>query len=320
MKRFRQLHHGILLLSLLTLSSQHVTVAVNKEVAEIPIIDTHIHLYDTTRPEGLPWPPPTDKVLYRPVLPADFDKICRDNQITATVVVEASEWLNDNQWVLDLVKHNPKRYIALVGSLEIGTPEFSVHLKRLSRDPRFVGVRLRERPREDKFFNQEVWRDLKLMAELNQTLDVLMFNFSLIDIDMIAKKVPTLKILSNHVAGADIDGKAVDPTWAAALKQAATNPNVYCKVSGLFQQSHQRPSPTNTDFYRPLLDELWEVFGEDRLVYGSNWPVTMHGGSYAAYKRIVIEFFTPKGTTALEKLLYRNALKFYGLPDLKLGN
>ena len=57
-----------------------------------------------------------------------------------------------------------------------------------------------------------------------------------------AKKVPTLKILSNHVAGADIDGKAVDPTWAAALKQAATHPNVYCKVSGLFQQSHRRPS------------------------------------------------------------------------------
>ena len=200
-----------LLILLSVVSAQRVTIAAHKEVSSIPIIDTHIHLYDTTRPQGLPWPPPTDKVLYRPVLPADFDKICQDNQVAATVIVEASEWLDDNQWVLDLVKHNPKRYIALVGSLEIGTPEFSVHLKRLSRDPRFVGVRLRERPRENEFFNEDVWRDLKLMAELNQTLDVLMFNFSLNDIDMIAKKVPTLKILSNHVAGADIDGKAVGP-------------------------------------------------------------------------------------------------------------
>jgi len=308
-----------LLILLSVIAAQRVTIAAHKEVHSIPIIDTHIHLYDTARPQGLPWPPPTDKVLYRPVLPADFDKICRDNQIAATVIVEASEWLDDNQWVLDLVKHNPKRYIALVGSLEIGTPEFGAQFEKLSRDKRFVGLRLRERPRGEDFFNEEVWRDLKLMAELNQTLDVLMFSFSLNDIDMIAKKVPTLKILSNHVAGADIDGKAVDPTWAAALKRAAAHPNVYCKVSGLFQQSHQRPSPTNTDFYRPLLDELWKVFGEDRLVYGSNWPVTMHGGTYVAYKHIVLDYFTPKGTIALEKLLYRNAIKFYGLPDMKLG-
>ena len=319
MAKSRQLDPCFLLAILLALSAQGVTVGAPKEVASIPIIDTHIHLYDTTRPEGLPWPPPTNKVLYRPVLPADFDKICRDNQIAATVIVEASEWLDDNQWVLELVKHNPNRYIGLVGSLEIGTPQFGAHLKTLSRDPRFVGVRLRERPRANEFFNEEVWRDLKLMADRDQTLDVLMFNFSLRDIDLMAKTVPELKILINHVAGADIDGKAVDPDWAKALRQAATHPNVHCKVSGLFQQSHQRPSPTNTDFYRPVLDELWKAFGEDRLVYGSNWPVTRNGGSYAAYKRIVIEYFTPKGTTALEKLLYRNALKFYGLPDIKLG-
>ena len=236
MKRFRQLHHGILLLSLLTLSWQRVTVAAQKEGASIPIIDTHIHLYDTTRPEGLPWPPPTDKVLYRPVLPADFDKICRDNQITATVVVEASEWLNDNRWVLDLVKHQPKRYIGLVGSLEVGTPEFSSHLKTLSRDPRFVGIRLRERPRGERFFNEEVWRDLKLMADRDQTLDVLMFNFSLTDIDLMAKTVPQLKILINHVAGADIDGTEVNPQWAQALRQAATHPKVHAQVSGQFCQ------------------------------------------------------------------------------------
>ena len=53
----------------------------------IPIIDTHIHLYDTTRPEGLPWPPPSDTVLYRPILPSDFDQVCEANQVTATVIV-----------------------------------------------------------------------------------------------------------------------------------------------------------------------------------------------------------------------------------------
>ena len=279
----------------------------------IPIVDTHIHLYDTTRSEGVPWPPESDTVLYRPVLPPDFAKVCDGNDITATVIVEASNRLSDNQWVLDLVKDEPDRYIGLVGSLEVGTSDFAANLKQLSADPRFVGIRMRERPRGADYFNDEVWRDLKLLADTGQTLDVLMFEYSLADVDMIAQRIPNLKILINHVAGAHIDGKSVDPIWARDLAQAGRNPNVYCKVSGLFQQSHQQPSPTDLVFYKPVLDELWKVFGEDRLVYGSNWPVTMRGGSYASYKAIVMEFLEPKGRTAMEKILAGNAFKFYGL-------
>ena len=284
--------------------------------SDVPIIDTHIHLYDTTRPEGLPWPPKSDKVLYRPILPRDFDAVADKNGITATVIVEASEWLPDNQWVLDLVKHDPKRYIGLVGSLEVGTPDFGKHLRTLSKDERFVGIRLRERPRGENFFNANVWRDLNLLAELDQTLDVLMFNFSLDDVAMIADRIPKLKILINHVAGADVDGKEANSEWVAGVKRAAMHKNVHCKISGLFQQSHRQPSPTGVDFYESTLDVLTKEFGEDRLIYGSNWPVTMRGGSYADYKKIVLDYYAPRGRGFVEKLLYKNALKFYGLPDL----
>ncbi len=279
----------------------------------LPIVDTHIHLYDTTRDGGVPWPPQSDTVLYRPVLPPDWARVCDENGITATVIVEASTLLADNQWVLDLVKDEPERYIGLVGSLELGSPDFAVNLKALSADPRFVGIRLRDRPRGDDFFNDAVWRDLKLMADRDQTLDVLMANFTLEDVDRIAQRIPTLKILINHVAGAVIDGKPLDPVWAQSLAQVARNPNVYCKVSGLFQQSRRQPSPTDLEFYKPVLDELWKVFGEDRLIYGSNWPVTLRGGSYASYKAVVFEFLEPKGRTAMEKVLASNAYKFYGL-------
>ena len=63
-----------------------------------------------------------------------------------------------------------------------------------------------------------------------------------------------------------------------------------------------------------MLDALWRVFGEDRLIYGSNWPVTMLGGDYGSYLAVVMEYFTPLGRVALEKLLFRNAIRFYGLP------
>ena len=286
------------------------------EIDQLPIVDTHIHLYDTGRSQGLPWPPKTDKVLYRPVLPKHFDAIAKDNQITATVIVEASKWVPDNQWVLDLVAHDREKYIGLVGSLEIGTPGFSSDLKQLSQDKRYVGIRLRERPGDEHFFTDEVWRDLKLLAEMDQTLDVLMFNFSLDDVAMIAERLPNLKILINHVAGADIDGKPVDKKWLAGVKRASSHENVHCKISGLFQQSHRSPSPTNVAFYKPTLDALTTAFGEDRLIYGSNWPVSMKGGKYGDYKKVVFDYYRPKGKTFMEKLLYKNALKFYGLGEI----
>ena len=286
--------------------------------ADIPIIDTHIHLYDTTRPQGLPWPPKDDEVLYRPVLTEHFDKVSDENGINATVIVEASKWIPDNQWVLDLVKHDPNRYIGLVGSLEIGTPDFKKHLTKLSKDGRFVGIRMRERPGGDSFFeNEAVWSDLQLLSDRNQTLDVLMFQYSLDDVDMISKRLPKLKILINHVAGADIEGKPADPKWIAAVQKVAKNPNVNCKISGLFQQSHRQPSPKNLSFYKPELDLLWNAFGEDRLIYGSNWPVTMRGGTYGEYLAVVKGFFADKSRAAREKFFFKNALKFYGLPALK---
>jgi L-fuconolactonase len=263
----------------------------------------------------VPWPEPDD-VLYEPVLPPDFDAVAEDNDLAATVIVEASEWPGDNQWVLDLVAHDPKRYIGLVGSLEIGTPGFAAELERLSQDERFVGVRMRQRPRGPGYFNDAVWSDLRLLADQDQTLDVLMFEFSLDDVATIAERIPHLRILINHVAGADIDGNAPDPEWEAAVRRAAAHPNVSCKISGLFQQSNRQPSPTELSFYEPVLEVLWQSFGEDRLIYGSNWPVTRRGGTYADYKAVVLEFFEPKGRESLEKLLHANALSFYGLPPL----
>ena len=97
------------------------------------------------------------------------------------------------------MKHDRDRYIGLVGSLEIGTPDFKGHLLKFSKDKRYVGIRMRERPGGDQFFNSAlVWSDLDLLADMDQTLDVLMFQFSLEDVDMVAKRLPKLKILINN--------------------------------------------------------------------------------------------------------------------------
>ena len=87
------------------------------------IIDTHTHFYDPTRPQGVPWPPKDDSVLYRRVLPRDFRALAEPLGITGTVVVEASPWEEDNQWILDLAAQDPF-LLGLVGHLKPGRPEF----------------------------------------------------------------------------------------------------------------------------------------------------------------------------------------------------
>jgi L-fuconolactonase len=306
-----------ILCSIVTLLFGCGTAKPTSESDPISVIDTHIHLYDTNRSDGVPWPPTSDKVLYRPVLPPHFDAICEANGVAATVIVEASDRVEDNQWMLDLVKHNPDRYLGLVGNLPIGSDEFIGLIDRFAADKRFVGLRMRQRPGGDDFFTDAVWRDLQYLADKGLTLDVLMSQFDLADVSSIAERVPSLKILINHLTGLIITGDPADADWTAAVKRAGSHRNVHCKVSGIFQRSGQSPAPKELSYYAPIFQVVYDAFGEDRIIYGSNWPVTDRGGEYQEQWKIIDEFFQPMGRSVQEKLYWKNASKFYGV---KLGH
>lgn len=106
------------------------------------LIDTHIHLFDPNRPDGIPWPPSDDKVLYKPHLPAEFSGLAKPAGVTGVVIVEASDRLEDNRWVLDQVQGDPF-YVALVGNIDPYRKDFAKQLKQLKKDKRFVGIRAR---------------------------------------------------------------------------------------------------------------------------------------------------------------------------------
>src|SRR5215475_5623794 len=105
------------------------------------IVDTHTHFWDPTRPQGIPWPPKNDAVLYQPSLPARYRKLTQALGVTGTVAIEASPWFEDNQWLLDLARDNPV-IVGMVGHLSPGTPEFKDHLTRFSKNRLFLGIRI----------------------------------------------------------------------------------------------------------------------------------------------------------------------------------
>lgn len=265
------------------------------------VIDAHTHFYDPTRAQGVPWPAREDTLLYRPVLPKDYRALPVPRPVTGTVVVEASPWVEDNQWLLDLARHNPF-IVGLVGNLPVGAQEFSGHLKRFAADKLFRGIRIRDRKLEGALDNAAFVSDLKLLADHNLSLDLVGGREILRYADRLAKELPNLRIIIDHLAGVLVDGRAPPADWMAEMRALVRRPNIYFKLSGLVEGTGRSDgsAPRDVAFYRPVLDAMQEMFGPERLIYASNWPVSERFASLATVQGIVGDYFHSHGRRAEE--------------------
>ena len=281
------------------------------------VIDCHVHLYSLSRPDGITWIDKANEHLYRDHLPANHEPIAKANGVTGVVLVQAGQSIPDNQWNLDVTAHDKSLYRGVVGNLSrvIGTAEFAPLFSKLCEDPRYLGYRISGR--EQKEMDEDFYRDLELTAAAGKSVDFLVGDYSLKDVDAVAKKMPKLRIIIDHFGGVKLDGKPLDPAWIEDFRAVAKNKNVYCKVSALYGRVSPQPAPQDLAFYKPILDLAFECFGEDRLVYGSDWPVTKNTGNYASVLTLTRSYFEPKGAEICGKLFHRNAERFYAIPPVE---
>ena len=275
------------------------------------IIDTHTHFYDPSRPQGVPWPAADNELLYRTVLPEHHRALAQPEGVSGTVVVEASAWVEDNQWVLDLAEDDPW-ILGLVGHLEPQWPDFGTHLARLADHPRFCGIRLGAGP-FSAGDRDGLIRSLEMLAERDLTLDVLIGMSEWDAFCGVLDRLPQLRVVINHVAHVCIDGQPPDTEWVDGMARASKFPQVYCKVSGMMELCAEQPAPTRAEYYAPTLDVLWEAFEPQRLVYGSNWPVCERAGAYATTVTVVQEYLRQSGKGAQGDFWSGNAARAYGL-------
>jgi L-fuconolactonase len=170
------------------------------------IIDTHTHFYDPTRPEGVPWPPKNDPLLYRRVLPEEYRQLPKPQPVNGTVVVEASAWVEDNQWILDLAADDPF-IVGFVGNLPAGTEAFRGHFEHFARNRLFRGIRVHGNRAREGVEQPEFLASLKQVAEADRSLDVVGSPVMLPAIARLAEAIPNLRVIIDHVAGVRIDGK-----------------------------------------------------------------------------------------------------------------
>jgi predicted TIM-barrel fold metal-dependent hydrolase len=290
----------------------------------IPIIDTHIHLFDTERPGGVPWPSknnPAHKVMYMPSLPARYRKVVDGLGIVGAIEIECSALLEDNQWVLDVAKADDIM-VGTIGHLTPGTPEFRPSLERFHKNPLFRGIRhgLGGRPGRGgqaaapavhEVDNPEFVADLKALADADLVMDTANPSVPLLEgVVRVSDKVPSLRIVIDHLPQM-WPTAAERPAYDATMKAIKDRPQIYTKVSEVLRREADGTIPTDLAFYRSRIDEIVDVFGMDRVLYGSDWPNGDQWLPVPVGFKIVHEYFMGKGQAAAEKYFWRNSIQAY---------
>lgn len=282
------------------------------------IIDAHHHFYEPGAP--------------RAKGPEDYKMVALPEGVAGTIL------LTDQEFGLKLAADEPL-VLGVVGRVAPNKPEFVPGIKQWAANPLFRGIRqtgkdLEAVPDDDKTF----FSNMELLAKNDLVLDVFRIcegGFggpkifggytgsprALAVLEKVAERVPDLRIVVCHVAHCPVDGKPMPEAWKEKFRRMASHPNIYLKASGLMERAVWRSddggfpnerAPEMLGYYRPTLDALWEIFGEDRLLYGSDWPVCEHAGDFLGQGlRIVRQYFTEKGEEAYNKFFSRNSKELY---------
>jgi L-fuconolactonase len=281
------------------------------QTAAIPVIDTHIHLFDPDRPQGAPYagPPGVPRIA---AYPERYRKLAVPLGVVGAIKVEASPWIEDNLWVLEVAQRDPI-IVGVVGNLEPDKPEFAEYLERYHKNPLFRGIRygnLWGRDITKQSTNPDFIGGLKRLADADLVLDTANPRVSLLEAMIrISDGVPRLRIVLDHLPALD-PAEADRGAYDAALRELGTRPQIFVKLSAIIHRVNGQVS-TDLGAYRARLDRLLEVFGEDRILFGSDWPNSDGVAPVDKVFAIAKEYFLTRPRPVAEKYFWRNSVAAY---------
>jgi L-fuconolactonase len=274
------------------------------------IIDAHQHFWQVGRFE-YPWMKSDNEVLYRDYLPVQLEPALRRNNVDKTVVVQASNSVAESRWLLQLADEHS--FIAgVVGWVDLASLETSSQLEELTAHPKFRGVRhlVESEPEDDWLVHGEVLNGLKLLPAFDVSFDLLVHTRHLRYARRVAETCPELSLVIDHLAKPPIAGGEFDQ-WARELRPLAAFPHVYFKLSGLVTEANW--TTWTTDDLRPYVDYALELFGAERLMFGSDYPVCLLAATYDRVLDSFQELLKDLNATDRDRIFAGNAARFYRL-------
>jgi L-fucono-1,5-lactonase len=274
------------------------------------IVDSHQHFWQVGRFD-YPWMSSDLTVLYRDYLPPTLEPILAANGVGKTVLVQASNSVAESRWLLSLADQNP--FIAgVVGWVNLLNGELASQLDELTSHPKFKGVRhlVESEPTDDWLAQPEVLRGLKELAAYNVSYDLLVHTRHLRHALIVAENCPDLRLVIDHMAKPSIAQREVRE-WSQQLKPLAGFQNVYCKLSGLVTEADWQN--WKTDDLRPYVDYVLELFGPERMMFGSDYPVCLLASTYERVLHSFSDLLKDLKDEQRDRIFARNAIDFYQL-------
>jgi len=274
-------------------------------------IDAHQHYWNISRGD-YGWITPEFPVLYRDFLPADLQPERERHRIDGTILVQAAPTYEETDYVLSLAEGEPS-VLGVVGWLDLADPDHLRHYERHRIHPKYKGFRLmiQDMPDARAILEPSFIRSLRHFEERQVPVDLLVKHSQLEPLLELLSHVPRLKGVIDHIAKPDIRN-GVYETWLRHMGEIAGYPNLYCKLSGMVTEA-DRANWRHAD-YGTCVRGIAALFGPDRIMFGSDWPVCLLAASYGEVIE-VLERSLPDDWSVedRQKLYGENAGLFYNL-------
>lgn len=272
-------------------------------------IDSHQHFWQFD-PVRDAWIDESMGEIARDFLPQHLKPLLQESQIDGCVAVQADQSETETEFLLDLAQRH-SFVKGVVGWVDLCADDLSERLIFYSKNPFFKGVRhILQAEKEGYMVKESFVKGIGLLKDFNLTYDILIYPHQLEEAIELVKQNPDQPFVLDHLAKPYIKDKKIEK-WAKHIKQLAAFKNVNCKFSGLLTEgdwNHWQASD-----FSDYLSVVMEAFGQDRLMFGSDWPVCLLAGSYQHVLRIVEDFIEGLSLADKNKIMGENAHNFYRL-------
>jgi L-fuconolactonase len=276
------------------------------------IVDSHQHFWQVGRFD-YQWMSREVEVLYRDYLPATLEPILKRCGVEKTILVQASNSLEETRWLLNLSDQYP--FIAgVVGWVDLSGREVGHQLNEFIAHPKFKGVRhlVESEPADDWLLQENVLAGLRGLASFGVSYDLLVHPRHLKHVRTVAESCPELSLVIDHLAKPPIASGEISD-WAREIKAVATHPNISCKLSGLVTEANVRA--WRTEDLKPFFETALEFFGPRRLMFGSDWPVCLLAASYDRVLASFESLLANLGSEDRDSIFAKNATVFYRIEE-----
>ncbi|MEM1134584.1 MAG: amidohydrolase family protein [Bacteroidota bacterium] len=276
-------------------------------------IDAHQHFWHYS-PTTHAWINDEMQVLKQSFLPENLASVLNKKGFDGCVAVQASQTEAENDFLLGLAEQN--EFIkGVVGWLDLRATNIEDRLVHYQQNTKFCGIRhvVQDEPDDDFLLRADFQQGISKLKAFGLTYDVLVFERQLPAAVKFVEAFPDQPFVLDHIAKPLIAQRKLSP-WEENVKQLAQCDNVYCKVSGMVTEADWKN--WQYEDFKLYLDVVFEAFGAERIMIGSDWPVCLLATDYNKVIDIVEKYIQGFSEAEKKAIMGENAVKFYNLMDL----